>query len=171
MPEHKRVEGIVELEEVRIINRNFSGQETEYNPPGKITFCAVLPSEELFEDLKRDGWNVKHTRPNDDYPDGMPFLPIEANYDRRPPRIYQVTPKRMTLLPKELVSGLDTVTIISADLIVGPYNYEVRGEYGVKAYLRSGHFNIEQSKFDEKYAHLAQEVAAGGGESSPPWED
>lgn len=167
-----RVEGVLELEDVQIINRNFVGRETEYNPPGSRQFCAVLPNDELFESLKADLWNVKRSRPNDDYPEGRPFLPIAVNYDRRPPRIYQVTPKNKLLLPEDLVSGLDEANIISADLIIGPYNYEIRGEAGVKAYLRQGYFNIELSKFDEKYADIPD--GSGGGSRSgdtPPWDE
>ena len=48
------------LEDAKIIFRNFSGEETKFNPKGKRNFCVILPSRDMAEDLQNRGWNIKY---------------------------------------------------------------------------------------------------------------
>ena len=56
------------MESVRIIFRNFSGKEGQYNREGDRNF-AVLLDDAVAERMAADGWNVKWLKPREDSED------------------------------------------------------------------------------------------------------
>ena len=46
------------FEGARLMFRNFSGKESEFNQAGDRNFCVVLEAAEA-EEMKKIGWNVK----------------------------------------------------------------------------------------------------------------
>lgn len=155
-----RNDGTVVMEGVRLIFRNFAGKETEYNREGDRNFGVVLDNE-TAQMLLEDGWNVKFLQPREEDEEGVetPWLPVSVNFKKgRPPLIKQITSKKHTQMGEDEVEILDWVDIISADLIVRPYNWDVSGKTGIKAYLQSLYIQIEedplQAKWEEKEAEL-----------------
>lgn len=154
----------VVLENVRIIFRNFAGKEGQYNREGDRNF-AVLLTDEMAEGLSRDGWNVKTTRErevDDEKVGGEPYLPVTVSYKGRPPRVVMVSSRGRTDLGEEEVELLDYSDIQNVDLIVRPYDWNVNGKSGRKAYLKSIFVTINEDELELKYAdvkHVGARVA------------
>jgi len=144
------------MEGVRIIFRNFSGKEGQYNREGDRNF-AVLLDEKTAELMDADGWNVKVLKPREDDEEEaapQPYLPVAVNFRGRPPRIVLITSRNRTTLDESQVETLDWVDILNVDLIVRPYEWTVNGKTGIKAYLQSMYITIEEDPLEQKYAEL-----------------
>lgn len=143
------------MEGVRIIFRNFSGKEGQYNREGERNF-AVLLDPKIAEAMSADDWNVKMLRPRDDEEGEEPqaYLPISVSFKGRPPRIVLITSRGRTNLDESQVETLDWVDIINVDLIVRPYEWTVNGKSGIKAYLQSIYVTIEEDPLELKYSDL-----------------
>jgi hypothetical protein len=145
----------VMMEGVRIIFRNFSGKEGQYNREGDRNF-AVLLDENIATAMAEDGWNVKSLRPRDDDEEATPqaYLPVSVNFKGRPPRIVLITSRGRTNIDEDSVEMLDWVDIINVDMIVRPYEWTVNGKSGIKAYLQSIYVTIEEDPLEIKYSEL-----------------
>jgi hypothetical protein len=144
------------MEGVRIIFRNFSGKEGQYNREGDRNF-AVLLDEQVAAAMSEDNWNVKWLRPRTTEEEGeepQAYLPISVNFKGRPPRIVLITSRGRTNLDESQVETLDWVDILNVDLIVRPYEWTVNGKSGVKAYLQSIYVTIEEDPLELKYSEL-----------------
>jgi hypothetical protein len=143
------------MEGVRIIFRNFSGKEGQYNREGDRNF-AVLLDEKTAKAMTEDNWNVKWLRPRSEEEDEAPqaYLPISVNFKGRPPRIVLITSRGRTTLDEGSVEMLDWADILNVDLIVRPYEWTVNQKSGVKAYLQSIYVTIQEDALELKYSDL-----------------
>lgn len=151
------------LEDVRILFRNFSGEEGQYNRKGDRNFAVALP-EDIANAMLDEGWNVKRLRPREGDEIGTAYVSVAINYSNRPPMIYLVT-KRMgkeikVLMPEDQLDALDWIDIAYADVTLNPFQWEVNGNSGVKAYLKTLVVTQEVDELLAKYDHI-QEVGAG----------
>jgi len=138
------------IENAKIGFRNFSGEAGKFNPAGQRNFCVFL-DEQLGGVLGEDGWNVRFLQPRDDSEEPKPYLQVKVSYDNIPPKIVLVTKKGKTTLDESSVNILDWAEIQSVDLIIRPYNWEVSGKSGVKAYVKSMYVTIVEDEFESKY--------------------
>jgi hypothetical protein len=145
------------MEGVRIIFRNFSGKEGQYNREGDRNF-AVLLDEQVAQTMAEDNWNVKWLRPRSEEEEEAPqaYLPVSVNFKGRPPRIVLITSRGRTNLDESSIEMLDWADIINVDLIVRPYEWTVNQKSGVKAYLQSIYVTIEEDALEMKYNELNQ---------------
>lgn len=143
------------MEGVRIIFRNFSGKEGQYNREGDRNF-AVLLDEKVATAMAEDNWNVKWLKPRGEDEEESPqaYLPVSVNFKGRPPRIVLITSRGRTNLDEGSVEMLDWVDIINVDLIVRPYEWTVNGKSGIKAYLQSIYVTIDEDPLEQKYSQL-----------------
>ena len=133
--------------------RNFSGQEGTFNAAGERNFC-VFVNPELAEVLEQDGWNVKWLKPKNEDEERKPFLQVKVKYGQFPPKIILISRKGKTLLDEVSLNILDFADIEKADITIRPYTWNVRGQSGVKAYLKSLYIKIAQDDLDLKYETL-----------------
>jgi hypothetical protein len=158
------------MEDARIIFRNFKGEEGMYNREGDRNFAVILP-DELAEQLKKDGWNVKYLKAREEGETDTPYLAVAVSYKGRPPMIKMIggSSKRSTTLDESTVEILDMVDIDKVDLVFGPYEWNVRGETGVKAYLQSIYVTIIEDPLQLKYD--AMEISTVNGPAMASVED
>ena len=148
----KQVTSNIVIEGARIGFRNFSGKEGKFNPAGRRNFCVFL-EDDLARTLEKDGWNVRWLQPRDDQEDEQGYLQVAVSYENIPPKIIMITSGGKTVLDDNSVSLLDWAEIAEVDLIIRPYNWEVNGKTGVKAYVKSMYISIVEDEFEKKWAN------------------
>lgn len=146
------VENVLSIENARIIFRNFSGKEGKFNREGDRSFCVLLEDDDFADRLAEDGWNVRVLRPRDENDEPRKYLSVDVSYRNIPPRIFMISGRNKVLMDESTVGNLDYIDIRSADLIIRPYNWEVNGKTGVKAYLKTAYITVEEDRFASKYA-------------------
>ena len=148
---YKNIDNIV-IEDAQIIFRNFAGEESQYNRAGNRNFNVIIENIDMAHKLIEDGWNVKQLKPRDD--EEMPKYRLEVTvaFGNFPPHIFMVTKSAKTKLDEESVAALDYAELKSVDLVIRPYQWDVNGKQGIKAYLKTGYFVVEEDEFAAKYA-------------------
>lgn len=141
------------IENCRILFRNFSGAEKQFNTPGSRNFCLPLEPD-VADQMAKDGWNVKLLKARGEDEEPTPYIQVAVNYKGRPPRIVMVTSKGKTPIGEDMVSVLDWAEFDNIDLIINPYHWSVNGKSGVKAYLKSGFFTLHEDELERKYADI-----------------
>jgi hypothetical protein len=142
------------IEDAKIMFRNFTGQERPFNSEGDRNFCIFL-EEPLAEAMRQDGWNVKRLRPQEDQEVGQAYVQVSVNYKKgRPPRCVMVSSRGRTELGQDEVAILDVAELKKVDVILNPYHWDVNGNKGVKAYLKTIYATINEDELELKYADL-----------------
>ena len=144
--------GILQIDDARIIYRNFSGMGSKYNREGDRNFAVIIPNQEIADRLINEGWNVKIKPPREDGEDPFMYLPVKVKFNDRGPNVYLMTGRNRNRLDEEAVSCLDTVDIVSVDLDIRPYDWDVNGKTGRTAYLQSMQVEQEIDRFAARFA-------------------
>ena len=139
------------MENVRIIFKNFSGREERFNQAGDRNFCVLISDPSEAERLALLGWNIKYLKPIEEGADPQAYLHVTVSYKNIQPNIYMVTKNNKVRLSESTVGNLDSADIKNVDLIVSPYNWEVNGKSGVKAYCKTMYVVIDEDVFADKY--------------------
>lgn len=162
----------VVLENCRIIFRNFSGEEGRFNNKGDRNFNVLL-DDETAEAMLADGWKIKYLQPREEGDQPQARLEVAVKFGKVPPRIILITSRGKTPLDESMVNILDWAEIETVDMIVRPYEWEVNGKTGVKAYLKSIYVTIREDELEKKYLDVpdsGQTAIVEQGEN-PPWEE
>lgn len=139
--------GILQIDDARIIYRNFSGEGSKFNREGDRNFSLIIDDPAIADELVAQGWNVKIREPREEGDNPFIHLPVKVKFNDRGPRIYLITGDRRNELDEESVGILDNVDIISVDLDIRPYDWEVNGKTGRTAYLHSMRVIQEVDRF------------------------
>lgn len=144
--------GILQIDDARIVYRNFSGAASKYNREGDRNFAVVITDEDIKDRLIEEGWNVKIKAPREEGETPFMFLPVKIKFNDRGPIVYLVSGRKKTQLDEETVDILDNIDIAGVDLDVRPYDWEVNGKSGRSAYLHSICVTQEVDRFADRYA-------------------
>lgn len=165
--------GILQIDDARIIFRNFEGRGDKYNREGDRNFAIVIEGGEVLElgakeprmvdaiemaellqnDVNRFGaaWNVKIRPPRDEDEDTFIYLPVKLRMNERGPNVILKTGARTNHLTEETVGCLDHVDILELDLDIRPYDDEINGKPFRAAYVQGMHVTQKVDRFAERY--------------------
>lgn len=143
---------ILQVNNARIVYKNFKGEERKYNREGERNFAMVIPNQELADELISRGWNVKIKAPREEDDDLFMYLPIKVRFNGRGPQIYLVTGNRINRLDEDVVSMLDDIDIRSVDLDIRPHDWDINGKTGRTAYLQAMEVIQEIDRFAARMA-------------------
>lgn len=143
---------VLEIENARIIYRNFEGLASKYNREGDRNFAVIIPDDEICQALIDNGWNVKIKPPRDEDDSPFMFLPVKVKFNSRGPAAYVLSGDQVTKLNEETIGMLDEIDIASVDMDIRPYDWDVNGKQGRTAYLQA--INVVQNidRFGAMYA-------------------
>ena len=144
--------GILQIDEARIIYRNFSGAPSKFNREGDRNFAVVINDEEIKDALIEEGWNVKIKAPREEGDEPFMYLPVKIKFNERGPKVYLKSGKATNRLDEESIDCLDHVDIVSVDMDIRPYDWEVQGKTGRTAYLQSIWVTQEVDRFADRFA-------------------
>lgn len=143
--------GIISIEDARIIFKNFAGEERQYNDKGKRNFNIDLRKDDA-ERLRDFGFNVRVRPPRNEDDDPQYLLQVAISYKYRNPKVVLITSKAKRELDEDSIDILDKIDFAKVDLTIRPYNWEMpNGQSGVKAYLNSIYVTMEEDEFSKKY--------------------
>lgn len=144
--------GILQIDDAKITFRNFRGEGDKRNREGDRNFALIIPTEEIADALLKEGWNVKIKDPSEEGDTPFMRLPVKVKFNDRGPHVYLRTGNKVNRLDEESVSILDDIDILSVNMDIRPYDWEVNGKTGRTAYLQSIEVIQEVDRFAAKYA-------------------
>lgn len=147
--------GILQIDDARIIYRNFAGAGSKFNREGDRNFAVIIPDQEAADALIAEGWNVKIKPPREDGDDPFMYLPVKIKFNDRGPACYLATGRNLARLNEDTIACLDDVDILSVDLDIRPYDWGPIGpdqKYGRTAYLQGIKVIQEVDRFAARFA-------------------
>lgn len=128
----------VQIDDARLMFRNFAGRRERYNNAGDRNFCIVIPDESIAEQLADAGWNVKIKPPKIEGDAPFMFLKVKVKFSDYGPNCYLVSGSSQMRLNPDTVGCLDKVQIQSVDLDIRPFEWtNDDGETCRTAYLNA----------------------------------
>lgn len=120
--------GYLEINDARIIWKNFSGRGDRFNREGDRNFHLVIPDQETCDALQNDrnqygdSWNVKIKPPREDGDTPFMHMLVKVKFNGRGPNVYLVSGSKQVPLNEDTISCLDDIDIESVDLDIRPYD-------------------------------------------------
>lgn len=143
---------ILQIDNARIIYRNFTGEGSKFNREGDRNFAVIIETQELADQLTEAGWNVKIKPPRDEDDSPFMFLPVKVKFNDRGPTAYLKSGSADPVkLDEESIGILDDIDILNVDLDVRPYDWEVNGKEGRTAYLQSIFVTQDVDRFASRF--------------------
>ena len=142
---------ILQIDDAIIIYRNFSGEASQYNRAGDRNFSVLIEDEQLANELRDHGWNVKIKQAREEGDTPFMHLPVKVKFNDRGPSVYLVSGSNRVKLDEETISMLDSIDILGVDLDIRPFDWEVNGKAGRAAYLQSICVTQDIDRFAQRF--------------------
>lgn len=149
--------GILQIDDARLIYRNFSGAPSQFNREGDRDFHLVIPDREIADALVEEGWNVKIKPARNEEEDDFMTMKVKVKFNGYGPKCYLVSGNRRVELDEQSVGMLDEIDIETCDLDIRSYDWEMNGKTGRTAYLQSIEVTQRLDRFAERFANTAEE--------------
>ena len=149
--------GNLQIDDAKIIFKNFEGRGDKFNREGDRNFSLRIYDADLADELVERGRNVRIKDGRDE--DEGPFmrLPVKVKFNDRGPNVYLKSGERRIKLDEESIAMLDNIDIERIDMDIRPYNWEVNGRTGRTAYLESMEVTQQIDRFAARYAAMEEE--------------
>lgn len=149
--------GIIQIDDARIIFRNFSGRGDKFNREGDRNFAVVIPDEETANALIDEGWNVKIKPARDADDEPFMYLNVKVKFNDRGPGVYLKTGDATNRLEEDTIGCLDNIDIDCVDLDIRPYDWVIQEgtpneKRGRTAYLQGMDVTQRMDRFAARYA-------------------
>lgn len=143
--------GILQIDDARIIFKNFEGRGDKFNREGDRNFSLLIEDPNTADALIAEGWNVKIKPGRDEDEGDFMRLPVKVKFTDYGPKVYLVSGGRRVELDEESISCLDNIDIESVDMDLRPYDWDVNGRTGRTAYLQSMQVVQRIDRFAARY--------------------
>lgn len=77
----------INIENAKIIFRNFKGEGSKYNRQGAKNFCVIIDDPEMAEELLRAGWNIRKLPARSEDEEEVYYLQVSVSFDNIPPKV------------------------------------------------------------------------------------
>lgn len=153
------IDGIMD-DEVR--GRNFKGEEQRDRTTGRIVNGAgrrnflLFLSNEVAEELKIYGCEVKYTRPRDDNDVPRPYISINVSYNLKPVEVHMISNNVDTQLDEARVGMLNDADFKNLGLVLefGKEKVHQNGVKFIPIYVSQIWAEIVPSYFGARYSYL-----------------
>lgn len=143
--------GILQIDDAKIIFKNFEGRGDKFNRAGDRNFSLLIEDPNTADALVKEGWNVKIKPGRDEDEEPFMRLPVKVKFTEYGPNVYLRTGDRVNKLDEESISCLDDIDIESVNMDIRPYDWEVNGRTGRTAYLQSMEVIQRIDRFSARY--------------------
>lgn len=146
--------GYLQIDDARIVFRNFAGRGDKFNREGDRNFCLVIENEEDAYRLKDLGWNVKIKAAREEGDAPFMYMKVNVKFSDRGPVVYLKSGDRRAVeLDEDSIGCLDNIDIAGIDLDIRPYDWtRPDGASGRTAYLDSMHVTQQVNRFAARYS-------------------
>ena len=142
---------ILQIDDARIIFKNFEGRGDKFNREGDRNFSLLIEDPDTADALADRGWNVKIKQGRDEDEEPFMRLPVKVKFTEYGPNVYLRTGDRVNKLDEESIGCLDNIDIESVSMDIRPYDWEVNGRTGRTAYLQSMEVVQRIDRFAARY--------------------
>lgn len=147
--------GVLQIDDARLVFRNFKGEGGKYNREGERNFSVVIETEDQYKALMKEvnkygnPWNVRVKEPREEGDAPFMYLPVKVKFNDNGPGIYLISGNAKTKLTEASVAILDDIEILTVNLDIRPYDGEVNGKTYRAAYLKAIEVVQEIDRFAE----------------------
>lgn len=155
--------GVLQIDGAVIRKSNFSGRPDDYNREGDRNFLWVIPTVELYERLKEDGWPVKMSDPREEGDLPFMFLPVKIKYfdNGDGPTVIFVSGNSRRLLTEETIGLLDNIEIEHIEMDIEPRRWTWNNKSGVTARLKGMEVTQKLDRFAARFTNFDPEGIDG----------
>jgi hypothetical protein len=120
--------GYLEINDARIIWKNFAGRGDRFNREGDRNFHLVIPDQETCDALLNDrnefgdSWNVKIKPAREEGDAPFMHMLVKVKFNGRGPNVYLVSGNKQVALNEDTIKCLDDIDILSVDMDIRPYD-------------------------------------------------
>lgn len=151
------IRGHLQMDDARLIFRNFEGRGDQYNREGDRNFAVIIPTQEMANALIDAGWNVTIKTPNAPGEEPFMYLKVKVAFNAYGPSVYLNSAGNPRTLTAETVGMLDKINLARVDLDIRPYDWTYANRSGRTAYLERIHVVQELDRFAARYAEMGDD--------------